>query len=60
MVILENDGALVTGGDVLEAFDRLEVLESTSEALINARALGAFAPLSDATIPELEDAFPID
>ncbi len=35
-LILENDGVLVTGADVLEAFDRLEVLESTAEAIINA------------------------
>ena len=57
VVILENDGVLVTGGDVLEAFDRLEVLESTSEALINARALGTFAPMPDSTIAELEAFF---
>ncbi len=57
VVILENDGALVTGGDVLEAFDRLEVLESTAEALINARALGTFEPMPDGTIAELEAFF---
>ena len=42
--ILENDGVLVTGADVLEAFDRLEVLESTAEAIINCRALGSLLP----------------
>ena len=31
--ILENDGVLVTGAGVLDAFDRLEVLESTAEAV---------------------------
>jgi L-fuculose-phosphate aldolase len=45
-MILENDGVLVTGSDVLEAFDRLEVLESTAEAIINARAIGRLQPLS--------------
>ena len=38
--ILENDGVLVTGSSVLDAFDRLEVLESTAEAVINAGAIG--------------------
>ena len=57
IVILANDGVLVAGGDVLEAFDRLEVLESTAEALINAEALGSFSPLSAEVIAELEEAF---
>lgn len=57
IVMLQNDGVLVTGKDVLEAFDRLEVLESTAEALINAQALGSFSPLSAVVIAELEAAF---
>ena len=55
--ILQNDGVLVTGADVLEAFDRLEVLESTAEAIINCRAIGAMAPMNDDVIRELEAAF---
>jgi len=55
--ICENDGVLVTGGTVLEAFDRLEVLESTAEALINARALGEVSPMPDSVIAELKEAF---
>lgn len=57
IVVLENDGVLVTGGGVLEAFDRLEVLESTAEALINGRALGPLSPMDDRVIEELEQAF---
>jgi L-fuculose-phosphate aldolase len=56
-LILENDGVLVTGGDVLEAFDRLEVLESTAEAIINARAIGVVHPLGDEVSRELDRAF---
>jgi L-fuculose-phosphate aldolase len=56
-LILENDGVLVTGSDVLEAFDRLEVLESTAEAIINCRALGALMPLSESVTRELDQAF---
>jgi len=43
--LLENDGVLIAGKDVLDAFDRLEVLESTAEALINARPVGPLAPM---------------
>jgi len=56
-LILENDGVLVTGGDVLEAFDRLEVLESTAEAIINCRAVGQLRPLTEEVTRELDAAF---
>lgn len=57
VIILENDGVLVTGNDVLEAFDRLEVIESTAEAFINSRALGSLSPMSGEVIRELEQVF---
>jgi L-fuculose-phosphate aldolase len=57
IILLANDGVLVTGRTILEAFDRLEVLESTAEALINARSLGELAPLGGVEIDELEAAF---
>jgi L-fuculose-phosphate aldolase len=56
-LLLENDGVLVTGATVLETFDRLEVLESTAEALINCRAIGDLAPLPDNVIADLAAAF---
>lgn len=56
-LLLQNDGVLVTGADVLEAFDRLEVLESTAEAIINARSIGSLKPLSDDVTKELDAAF---
>ena len=55
--ILENDGVLVTGSGVLNTFDRLEVLESTAEAVINSRALGEVSAMSDQVINELRQAF---
>lgn len=55
--ILDNDGVLVTGADVLEAFDRLEVLECTCEALINSLAIGKLSPIGDKEIRELERVF---
>lgn len=58
--ILENDGVLVIGSSILDAFDRLEVLESTAEALLNSRALGPIVPMSDAVIDELRAAFQLE
>jgi L-fuculose-phosphate aldolase len=57
-LILENDGVLVSGGDILEAFDRLEVLESTAEALIDSRSIGKLAPMSEKALRGLEITFP--
>lgn len=58
--ILENDGVLVTGSSVLDAFDRLEVLESTAEAVINARSIGQVSVMPDAVIAELRSAFNLE
>jgi ribulose-5-phosphate 4-epimerase/fuculose-1-phosphate aldolase len=57
IALLENDGVLLLGANVLEAFDRLEVLESTSEALVNSRLIGEVAPMSDEVIDDLKRAF---
>lgn len=55
--LVDHDGVLVVGSSVLDAFDRLEVLEATAEALINARQIGTVAPMSEAVIHELKEAF---
>lgn len=57
VLIVENDGVLVAGQGVLDTFDRLEVLESTAEAIINSRSVGTVCPMGDATINELMAAF---
>ncbi len=57
VALLDNDGVLVCGTGVLDAFDRLEVLESTAETLINGRFVGPTAPMPDAVIDELRAAF---
>jgi L-fuculose-phosphate aldolase len=51
--LLENDGVMVLGTSLLDAFDRLEVLESTAEAIINSRPLGAVRPMGAEVIDEL-------
>ncbi len=57
IMLLDNDGVMVVGSSVLDAFDRLEVLEATAEAMIDSRALGPLVPMSDAVIDELCQAF---
>lgn len=57
IALIENDGVLVCGTSVLDAFDRLEALETTAEALIDSRPLGEVVPMSDAIIAELTAAF---
>lgn len=51
--LLENDGVMVLGTSILDAFDRLEVLESTAEAVINSRPLGPVRPMDAKVIDEL-------
>ncbi|HWE39947.1 MAG TPA: class II aldolase/adducin family protein [Isosphaeraceae bacterium] len=58
--LLPNDGVQVCGTSVLDAFDRLEVLESTAEALLNSRPLGPMLPMSDRAIADLNEAFGLD
>ena len=57
IALIENDCALVLGKTILDAFDRLEVLESTAEAVILSRSLGQVRPMADAVIEELVQAF---
>ncbi|MFZ4681749.1 MAG: class II aldolase/adducin family protein [Terrimicrobiaceae bacterium] len=57
IALIRNDCALVLGQNILDAFDRLEVLESTAEAVINSRALGEVKPMNDEVIEELVKVF---
>jgi L-fuculose-phosphate aldolase len=57
IALIENDCALVLGTSILDAFDRLEVLESTAEAVILSTSLGEVRPMGDEVIDELIHAF---
>jgi L-fuculose-phosphate aldolase len=57
ILILDHDGVQVWGTSVLDAFDRLEVLETTAEAMVNSKPLGAMVPMSDQAIADLNAAF---
>ena len=58
VALLENNGVLVAGRSVLDAFDRLEVMEATATAILRSHGLGALTPMSDDVIQDLMDAFP--
>ncbi len=60
VVLIENEGALVVGRDVLDAFDRLEVLEATAEALLMGRPLGPLVPMPEPALDELRRAFKME
>ena len=57
IALLENDCALVMGRNILDAFDRLEVLESTAEAVILSRSIGEMKTMSESVIMELDTTF---
>lgn len=57
IALIENDCALVLGTTILDAFDRLEVLESTAEAVILACSIGEVQPMGEEVIDELISAF---
>lgn len=57
VVLIANEGALVVGRTLLEAFDRLEVLEATAEAILLAKPLGPLVPMPRSAIDELHRVF---
>jgi L-fuculose-phosphate aldolase len=57
VILIQNEGAIVLGRSVLDAFDRLEVLEATSEALLLSKPLGPIVPMPPEAIEELKRAF---
>lgn len=57
IAIISNDCVIVTGSDLLNAFDRLEVAEYSAKAIIAARDLGSVVAINDNEIDEIEEAF---
>ena len=55
--LVENRCALVTGKDLLQAFDRLEVMETTAQALIDTAALGEIVRIEKPLIDEIKVVF---
>ena len=57
VTLIQNDGAITLGSGVLDAFDRLEVLEATAAAVIASRPLGELTSMRDDQIAELRERF---
>ncbi len=56
-LIFSNDCVIVTGETLLQAFDRLEVLESTAHSILNAMNSKSVVHISSDEIVALKDAF---
>lgn len=56
-LMAEDDCVIVTGSNLLQAFDRLEVLESTAHSIINSTSLGQIVHITDSEVDDLKKAF---
>ncbi|MDQ1912503.1 class II aldolase/adducin family protein [Paenibacillus sp. GD4] len=57
LALVANDCVIVTGQNLLNAFDRLEVAEYSAKALISTRCLGEIVPIDEKKIKEIDIAF---
>jgi L-fuculose-phosphate aldolase len=57
ILLLENHGILTTGSSLLQAFDKLEVLENAAKMTMIVEMTGKKKPLSRSKIEELEKLF---
>ncbi len=55
--MVENNCVIVTGSTLLQAFDRLEVMESTAHSIINASSVGKIVHISNEEVEDLKIAF---
>ena len=56
-MIIENDSVLVTGNQLLQTFDRLEVAEFSAKSLVMATSVGQLQPINQQQIEDLRKAF---
>ncbi|MBZ0316858.1 MAG: class II aldolase/adducin family protein [Anaerolineae bacterium] len=57
VLLLQNDCVLTVGKNILQAFDRLEVVEFTARSLIYAVPIGSVVPIEERDIQALEKKF---
>ena len=57
VLMLENDCVIVTGESLLQAFDRLEVMESTAHSIILSKEIGEIVHITDEEVEDLKVAF---
>lgn len=59
-VMVEGDCVIVTGNSLLQAFDRLEVLEVTAHSIIDSAPLGQIVHITDGEVEDLKKAFHLE
>lgn len=57
VALVENDCVIVTGADLLNAYDRLEVAEYSAKSIIASRELGKIVKISSDELRDIEKAF---
>jgi len=57
VILVENDSVFVTGDQLLNTFDYLEVAEFSANSLVMASSIGPLKPMGDKEIDELRVAF---
>ena len=57
VILIQNDCLLTSGATVLEAFDRLEVAESSACSLTDAQALGSVVPIREEDIIDIREKY---
>ncbi|MBO7407462.1 MAG: class II aldolase/adducin family protein, partial [Clostridia bacterium] len=57
IVLVDNDCVIVTGSSLLNAFDKLEVIEYSAKAIVASRSLGEIVAISDEEVADLRKAF---
>ncbi len=57
ILIAENDCVIVTGSSLINAFDKLEVMEYSAKAIVHSKALGGIVAITDEEVKDLREAF---
>jgi L-fuculose-phosphate aldolase len=57
ILLLENHGILSVGKDLLQAFDKIEVLENAAKMTVIVETMGKKSPLSTVRIEEIKNLF---
>jgi len=60
VLICENDCVIVTGNNLKDAFDRLEVAEFSANSIISSIGIGAIVPISDQEINKINEVFQLE
>lgn len=57
MLIVDNKCVIVAGASLLNAFDKLEVLEYSAKAVIAAQDIGKIINITPEEVKDIEEAF---